>query len=111
MIFFKKKPAHTITILPHPEVCPTGEIVPAIQGKSIVENLLENDVEISHSCQMQCACTTCHVYIIEGGQFVSSIENDENNELDRTQDRQRWSRLGCQAVFEGGGNLVIEIRN
>lgn len=111
MLFFKKKPTHTITILPHPEICPSGDIVPALQGKSIVENLLENDVEISHSCQMQCACTTCHIYIIEGEQFVSVIENDENRELDKTQHRQHWSRLACQAVFEGGGNLVIEIHN
>jgi 2Fe-2S ferredoxin len=111
MLFFKKKPAHTITILPHPQVCPSGEIVPAVPGKSIVENLLDNDVEISHSCQMQCACLTCHIYIIEGEQWVSNMQDDENTELTKAQDRQHWSRLGCQAAFNGGGNLVIEIRN
>lgn len=111
MLFFKKKYPHTITILPHPEVCPSGEVVPAIPGKSIVENLLEHDVEISHSCQMQCACTTCHIYLIEGERFVTHMQDDENTELNKTQDRQKWSRLACQTLFEGGGNLVVEIRN
>jgi len=111
MIFFKKKPAHTITILPHPEVCPAGEVVPAIQGNSIVENLLANDVEISHSCQMQCACLTCHVYVIEGSQFITAIEEEEHKMLENAQSRQGWSRLACQAIFEGGGDLVIEICN
>lgn len=111
MFFFNKKPAHTITILPHPDVCPSGDIVPAVQGKSIVENLLDKHVEISHSCQMQCACITCHVYVIEGGQYISAMQEDESKELAKTQDRQQWSRLACQAVFEGGGNLIVEIRN
>lgn len=111
MIFFKKKPLHTITILPHPEVCPEGEVVSATQGKSIVENLLANDVEISHSCQMQCACITCHVFVIEGGRFVTAMDDEENRALDKAQGKQAWSRLACQAIFEGGGDLVIEIRN
>ena len=111
MIFFKKKPDHTITILPHPEVCPAGEVIPAIQGRSLVENLLASDVEISHSCQMQCACITCHVYVIEGEAFVTVMDDDEDRELNKTQGRQGWSRLACQAIFEGGGNLLIEIRD
>lgn len=111
MFFFKKKSAQTITILPNDDLCPSGEVVPAMPGKSIVELLLENDVEISHSCQMQCACTTCHIYIIEGGQYISSMHNEEDRELKQLNDRQHWSRLGCQAIFTGGGNLTIEIRN
>lgn len=111
MFFFKRKPAHTITVLPHPGVCPAGEVVPAVPGKSIVELLLADDVAISHSCQMQCACTTCHVYVLEGAQFVTPMGEEEDRMLKQTLDRQRWSRLGCQAVFEGGGNMVIEIRN
>ncbi len=111
MFFFKKKPAQTITVLPHPGVCPQGEVVAATVGQSIVEILLENDVEISHSCQMQCACTTCHVYLMEGAKFVSPMGTQEDKLLNQTGDRQRWSRLACQAVFEGGGDLLIEIRN
>lgn len=111
MFFFKKKPAHTITVLPHPQICPAGEVLSAEKGKSIVEILLANEIEISHSCQMQCACTTCHVYLMEGGSFVTRMGDEENRVLDQAGDRQRWSRLACQAVFEGGGDIVVEIRN
>ena len=111
MFFFKKKPANTITVLPAPGICPAGDVVPAVIGKSIVENLLASNIEISHSCQMQCACTTCHVYVMEGGASVSRMGAEENKLLNQTQDRQSWSRLGCQAVYEGGGDLVVEIRN
>ncbi|OIQ77341.1 2Fe-2S ferredoxin [mine drainage metagenome] len=111
MFFFRKAPAHTVTVLPNPEVCPAGEVVPAMSGKSVVEILLDGDVEISHSCQMQCACTTCHIYVMEGEQFMTPMGAEEDRMLDQIQDRRRWSRLACQTVFEGGGDVVVEIRN
>lgn len=111
MFFFKKKkPANAITVLPHPSICPSGEVVPAVIGKSIAEALIANDVDISHSCQLQCACTTCHVYVMEGGGNISRMKDEEDRMLKNTPDRARWSRLACQAVYEGGGDLVVEIR-
>ncbi len=110
MFFFKKKPANTITVLPHPGICPSGEVVPAVVGKSIAEALLDQDVEISHSCQLQCACTTCHVYVMEGDNHVTRMRDDEERMLKNTHGRTGWSRLACQAVFEGGGDIVVEIR-
>jgi len=111
MFFFGKKPAHTITILPHPDICPSGDVVPAIEGKSIAETLVDKGVEISHSCQFQCACTSCHVYVMEGRDALSPMEAEEDRLLATTQDRQRWSRLSCQAIYRGNGNVVIEIRS
>lgn len=110
MFFFKKKSPYSITVLPHLSICPSGEVVPAFAGKSIAELLIEHDVHISHSCQLQCACTTCHVYVMEGSSHVTGMKDDENHMLNNVPDRAQWSRLACQAVFEGGGNVVIEIR-
>lgn len=110
MFFFKKKPANTITVLPHPNICPSGEVVPAIVGKSIAETLIKNDVGISHSCQLQCACTTCHIYVMEGSHYVTRMDGEEDRMLKSTSDRAQWSRLACQTVFEGGGDVVVEIR-
>ncbi|MCX7628162.1 MAG: 2Fe-2S iron-sulfur cluster-binding protein [Methylophilaceae bacterium] len=111
MFFLKKKPAHTITILPHPTLCPEGEVVAAQTGKSIAEILLDNDIEISHSCQLQCACTTCHVHLMEGEAYVSKLHAEEDRMLNTLPDRRRWSRLACQAIYQGGGNVVVEICN
>ncbi|TSA49228.1 MAG: ISC system 2Fe-2S type ferredoxin [Nitrosomonadales bacterium] len=109
MFFFGKKPAHSITILPHAAICPSGDIVPASTGKSIAETLVAKGVEISHSCQYQCACTTCHVYVMEGGEFLTPMDAEEDRMLATTQNRQRWSRLSCQAVYNGKGDVVIDI--
>lgn len=110
MFFFKKKAANTITVLPHPNICPSGEVVPAAVGKSIAETLLDHDINLSHSCQLQCACTTCHVYVMDGSAYVNGMNDEEDRMLKNTPDRAKWSRLACQAVFEGGGDVVVEIR-
>ncbi len=108
-LFGKKKTAHQITVLPHPRVCPGGEIVPAREGLSLAENLLKNGVELDHSCQLQCACTTCHLYVMEGAAHLSPMEMEEEQMLRNAQGRDEFSRLGCQAVFKGGGDVVVEI--
>jgi len=110
MFFFKKKPANTIIVLPHPSVCPAGDVAPALPGKSIAEALIDHDINLSHSCQLQCACTTCHVYVMEGSAYVNGMNDEEDRILKSVPDRAQWSRLACQAVFEGGGNVVVEIR-
>lgn len=109
MFFFKKKHPHHITVLPNPALCPEGEIVPAEPGKSVAEILLQNKVEIDHSCQLQCSCTTCHVHIMEGAAFLSAMDGEEDRVLQNAAGRDRFSRLACQAVFNGGGNVVVEI--
>lgn len=109
MFFFKKKYPHNITVLPHSSLCPEGEIVPAEPGKSVAEILLDNKVEIDHSCQLQCSCTTCHVHIMEGSAYLSPMDPEEKRILGNAPGRDQFSRLACQAVFQGGGNVVVEV--
>lgn len=109
MFFFGKKPAHNIIVLPHPGICPAGEAVRAIVGKSIAETLLAKGVEIDHSCQLQCSCTTCHVFVMEGHDYLSRKDAEEDRMLASTKVDQRRSRLACQSIYNGGGDVVIEI--
>ncbi len=109
MFFFGKKHPHHLTVLPHPALCPEGEIMPAEPGRSVAEILLRNRVEIDHSCQLQCACATCHVHIMEGAQYLSPMDAEERRMLGNAPGRDGFSRLACQAVFQGGGNVVVEI--
>ncbi|OIR07169.1 2Fe-2S ferredoxin [mine drainage metagenome] len=112
MFFFgKKKSAHHIVVLPHPQLCPAGEVVPALIGKSIAEALVAAGVELSHSCQFQCSCTTCHVFVMEGAACLSARGAEEAKVLAGTGSDDRWSRLACQSLFQGGGDVVVEIRN
>jgi ferredoxin, 2Fe-2S len=55
-----------IKILPHPEICPDGAEITATSGVSVCKQLLDNNLEIEHACDMACACTTCHVIVRKG---------------------------------------------
>jgi len=109
MFFFGKKPTHNIIVLPHPGICPAGEAVPAIVGKSIAETLVGKEVEISHSCQFQCSCTTCHIFVMEGDAYLNRKDAEEDRMLATTKVDRRRSRLACQTIYSGGGDVVIEI--
>ena len=66
-------------------------------------------VHLDHACGGNCACTTCHVWVKEGAELVSEMEDDEADKLDMAADLQLNSRLGCQAVIKKPGKVVVEI--
>jgi 2Fe-2S ferredoxin len=64
---------------------------------------------LDHACGGSCACTTCHIWVKEGAENLSEMQDDEADRLDMAADLQLNSRLGCQAVIEKPGNYVVEI--
>lgn len=60
------------------------------------------------ACGGVCACSTCHVYVEKGGEFLSPAEEDEEDILDKAFDVRMSSRLGCQAKIQRDG--LIELR-
>ncbi|MGL4573494.1 MAG: ISC system 2Fe-2S type ferredoxin [Burkholderiaceae bacterium] len=98
----------TITVLPHPDVCPQGATIDAQRGVSICKNLLNHDIEIEHACEMVCACTTCHVIVRQGFNSLNPLDEDEEDMLDKAWGLSPLSRLSCQAKV-GAEDLTIEI--
>jgi len=97
-----------LIVLPHVELCPEGTVIEAEEGKSICENLLANDIELDHACEMSCACTTCHVIVREGFNTLEPAEDVEEDLLDKAWGLEPNSRLGCQAIV-GATPLTVEI--
>jgi 2Fe-2S ferredoxin len=97
-----------IIFLPHVEICPEGAVIESEPGVSICDAALRNGIEIEHACEKSCACTTCHVYIREGGDSLEAASEDEEDLLDKAWGLDPDSRLSCQAIV-GGKDLVIEI--
>lgn len=64
-------------------------------------------VPLEHACGGNCACTTCHVIVREGGQNLTEMQDDEADRLDTAWDLTPHSRLGCRAVVTG--DVVAEI--
>ena len=76
---------------------------------SLLDIALHFGIHLEHACGGNCACTTCHVVVKQGAEFLSEMEDDEADKLDMAADLQLGSRLGCQAHFVRDGEVVIEI--
>jgi 2Fe-2S ferredoxin len=77
--------------------------------QSLLDVAVNFGLHLEHACGGNCACTTCHVVVKKGKELLSSMEDDEADRLDMAADLQLESRLGCQAVIEKPGEVVVEI--
>jgi 2Fe-2S ferredoxin len=98
---------------------PEGKTVTFERGKlpyedhgkeeSILDIALNFGIPLDHACGGNCACTTCHVWVKEGAENLSEMDDDEADRLDMAADLQLNSRLGCQAQITKSGKVVVEI--
>ena len=78
--------------------------------QSILEVALKNDIELHHNCGGVCACSTCHLYLEQGEDFVEELSDKEEDFIDRAINPRLNSRLGCQCVLQdGGGDIVVTL--
>ncbi|HSC52780.1 MAG TPA: 2Fe-2S iron-sulfur cluster-binding protein [Phnomibacter sp.] len=75
-------------------------------GDSILEIALKNDIDLHHNCGGVCACSTCHVYIETGDDYLPEISDREEDFIDRAVSPRLNSRLGCQCVLEDGSGTI-----
>jgi len=97
-----------LIFLPHEEICPDGKVFEVKPGVTICDAAQANGIDIEHACEKSCACTTCHVYVREGGTSLDEATETEDDMLDKAWGLDPDSRLSCQAVV-GDTDLVIEI--
>ena len=84
-----------VHLLPHPDLCPEGRDLEVKRGASLCESLLKGGVAIEHACEMVAACSTCHVYVRDGGASLAEPDDEENDQLDHAWGLQPQSRLAC----------------
>lgn len=77
-------------------------------GSSILDAARACGAPEGDACGGVCACSTCHVYIEEGAEFLDEAEEDEEDILDKAFDVRMQSRLGCQAKLKAEG--VVKVR-
>jgi len=79
-------------------------------GQSLLEVALINDISLHHNCGGVCACSTCHLYVESGDDFLEELSDKEEDFIDRAVSPRINSRLGCQCVLqEGDGNIVVTL--
>lgn len=75
---------------------------------SILDVAEDNDVHLNHNCGGVCACSTCHLYVESGDDFLEEISDKEEDFIDRAINPRLESRLGCQCIILED-DAVIEV--
>ncbi|HTQ04045.1 MAG TPA: 2Fe-2S iron-sulfur cluster-binding protein [Polyangiaceae bacterium] len=83
--------------------------VEVASGSSILQAAQRAGAPEGSACGGVCACSTCHVYVEQGGDLLSEASEDEEDILDKAFDVKMSSRLGCQAKLERDGLVVVRI--
>ena len=78
--------------------------------QSILEVALTHDIELHHNCGAVCACSTCHLYVEKGEDFLEELSDKEEDFIDRAINPRLNSRLGCQCVLlEGESEIIVTL--
>jgi 2Fe-2S ferredoxin len=79
-------------------------------GESLLEVLLDAGIELHHNCGAVCACSTCHLYVKKGMEFLEELSDKEEDFIDRAVSPRIESRLGCQCILqEGKGEIEVTL--
>jgi 2Fe-2S ferredoxin len=85
-----------------------GEVTVGL-GTSLLEAAASAHLPVGAACGGVCACSTCHVYVTQGGDLLSGEVDEETDALDKAFDVRAGSRLGCQARVIAEGTIVAHI--
>jgi ferredoxin, 2Fe-2S len=78
---------------------PTKTVTGDFTDTSILEVTEEADVHLNHNCGGVCACSTCHIYVEKGEEFLEEISDKEEDFIDRATNPRLESRLACQCII------------
>jgi 2Fe-2S ferredoxin len=76
-------------------------------GATLLDAALDHDIDLDHNCGGNCACSSCHVIVVEGMENLSAMDNDEEDMLDTAEGVTLTSRLACQARVKGDVRVTI----
>lgn len=77
----------------------TAQTVQAEADTSLLEVAEANGIHLNHNCGGVCACSTCHLYVLEGERYLEEISEKEEDFIDRAINPRLESRLGCQCIL------------
>ena len=79
----------------------------AASGESVLDVALNNGIQLQHNCGGVCGCSTCHIYIEQGGDDLPEISDKEEDFIDRAINPRINSRLACQCVLPNQSLEVV----
>ncbi|MBF0282511.1 MAG: 2Fe-2S iron-sulfur cluster binding domain-containing protein [Zetaproteobacteria bacterium] len=97
---FKSK-GPTLTFLPD------NRTVTVKPETTVLQAAIDHNINLRHACDGNLACSTCHIYIHDGGEYLPEPSLEEEDRLESADSPQACSRLACQVRVIH--DLVIEI--
>lgn len=94
--------------MPNLTILPSCKTVVAEAGSSLLEAILAAGERISHTCDGNVECGTCHVFVHEGRKGLTKMQRSENAKLDSIVGVGSKSRLACQAIL-GSEDVTVEV--
>jgi 2Fe-2S ferredoxin len=68
-------------------------------GQSLLEICLNKGIELRHDCGGICSCSTCHIFVTNGGENLEEQGRKEIDFIKRTPVHNSDSRLACQCLI------------
>src|SRR5271157_5749982 len=90
-------------------IMPSGKSIEVIEGMTLLTAILAADITLTHNCEGNANCGTCHIFVQEGRKGLSKIGREENEKLDAIVGVGSKSRLACQAKVLGTENIKVEL--
>jgi len=79
-------------------------------GQTLLEILLQHGIAVMHECGGMCTCSTCHIYVIDGMQFLEGKSVREEHFLRKVKDPMHTSRLSCQCILlDSKARITLDI--
>ena len=88
---------------------PDGIEIEVPVGTSVLQASNQAHAQVGSACGGVLACSTCHVYVKQGLDKLSDVEDEEEDIMDKAFDVRANSRLGCQAKLLRDDTYVVEI--
>ncbi|WP_029011766.1 2Fe-2S iron-sulfur cluster-binding protein [Niveispirillum irakense] len=90
-------------------IMPSGKTIDAAEGMTLLAAILAADESLTHKCNGNATCGTCHVFVQEGRKGLTRIAREENEKLDSIVGIGSKSRLACQAKVLGTEPIKVEL--
>ena len=75
-------------------------------GQTILEVCLKHNIDLRHNCGGVCACSTCHIYVLNGEEHFEEMSVREKHFVARSTDPKPHSRLSCQCLLIGDEGVI-----
>ena len=83
---------------------------PTDMNMNVMELCKSAELPVEGTCGGMAMCASCHCYVEEAASAdLPEKSDDEEDMLDNAPGLETTSRLSCQAVFPGTGDVVVEI--